>query len=399
MANDLIVLIDKNPLIVLMFCLLVGYYLGKIKLGHFTIGATIGVLGISLFMGRFFNYSKNDLLGNLFFCFFMYAVGYRIGPEFLTSIKKIGMKVVYIAIGFFTVALIVGLGLAKMFKLSPGIMAGIFAGSLTQSAVIGSSMETIAQLPISNHLKELYISQIPVAYVITYVFGTIGVIFFLRAFLPAVMKLDLKQQAIKQSQKIYQTIPINKRQSIKITDISYVWLFLGLLASLLLGMLKITINHIPIALGSGTASLIIGLLQSAYADRRQLKVNIPSALLVFMQSFGLNVFIANVGLSSAKNFAQAFHSMGLSVLVIGMLVSILPILIVFIVAYYLFKIEPVMLIAALAGSDTLSAVLNDLSVELESKEATAYVAACFAPAYAIGNILITLLGPLVLMIM
>lgn len=89
-----------------------------------------------------------------------------------------------------------------MFHIGPGIAAGIIAGGLTQSAVIGSSLETISKLQISDHLKTLYSNQIPIVYALTYVFGTIGVLIFLRDIMPKLMHIDLKKQAVKTAKEL-----------------------------------------------------------------------------------------------------------------------------------------------------------------------------------------------------
>lgn len=55
-----------------------------------------------------------------------------------------------------------------------GEAAGLLAGSQTISAVIGVASDTIHELGVSEAQKATYINAIPVAYAVTYIFGTAG---------------------------------------------------------------------------------------------------------------------------------------------------------------------------------------------------------------------------------
>ncbi len=64
--------------------------------------------------------------------------------------------------------------LAKIMGYHVGEAAGLLAGSQTISAVIGVASDTINQLGISDAQKATFINAIPVAYAVTYIFGTAG---------------------------------------------------------------------------------------------------------------------------------------------------------------------------------------------------------------------------------
>ncbi|WP_054669503.1 hypothetical protein [Lentilactobacillus senioris] len=91
---------------------------------------------------------------------------------------------------------------------------------MTQSAVIGSSLETIQKLPISGSLKALYSSQIPIVYALTYVFGTIGgVLIFLRDLAPKMLHINVKDQATKVAREMNFTAAVPSMTRIRTYDV------------------------------------------------------------------------------------------------------------------------------------------------------------------------------------
>ncbi|WP_054669505.1 hypothetical protein [Lentilactobacillus senioris] len=84
-----------NPVISIFICLGLGYILGRVKFGSFTLGATVGVLVVSLIFGQIGGvFTRDTVLGDIFFDFFMFAIGYRVGPTFVSSMKRFGMKII-----------------------------------------------------------------------------------------------------------------------------------------------------------------------------------------------------------------------------------------------------------------------------------------------------------------
>lgn len=96
------------------------------------------------------------------------------GPQFFRGLKKDGLPQVW-----FSLVMLVGLLItvwlcSKVMGYNPGEAAGLLSGSQTISAVIGVANDTINGLSISQNLKTEYINIIPVAYAVTYIFGTAG---------------------------------------------------------------------------------------------------------------------------------------------------------------------------------------------------------------------------------
>ena len=195
MLDTIIHFMVNNQTFTLFICVALGFAIGSYKIaGRFNIGATVGTLIVTLIVGQIGAFPRNEMLGTIFFGAFMFSVGYRIGPQLLVSLKLFGIRIIIASLFWMLVAFFVSWGLFVAFKIGPGIAAGVISGSLTQSATVASSLQTIGSLPVSNAVKSTYEAQLPVAYALTYVFGTLGVIVFLRDIAPKICGITIEEQ-------------------------------------------------------------------------------------------------------------------------------------------------------------------------------------------------------------
>lgn len=201
--NIVIDFLEKNPSVAIFICLAFGYLIGKLKYKSFSLGSTVGTLIIGLILGQLGLFKISPIVKNIFFSLFIFTIGYEVGPAFVNSLKKSGVKLVIHAIFFSIVAFAVAMGCFKIFHVSAGEGAGIIAGSLTQSAVIGTSASAINGLDISSIEKTIMESKVAIAYAITYVFGTVGVLIFLKNIAPMLLGVNLKQETKRMIEKIH----------------------------------------------------------------------------------------------------------------------------------------------------------------------------------------------------
>lgn len=191
----------SNRVFTLFICLAIGFLIGNYKIaGKFNIGATVGTLIVTLIVGQVGSFPRDEMLGTIFFGAFMFSVGYRIGPQLLVSLKLFGIRILIASIFWMVVAFLVGWSLFSAFKIGPGIAAGVISGALTQSATVASSLQTIGSLPVSQSVRATYEAQLPVAYALTYVFGTLGVIIFLRDLAPKILGISIAEQGPKMAE-------------------------------------------------------------------------------------------------------------------------------------------------------------------------------------------------------
>lgn len=194
--------LQKNPSVAIFLCLALGYLVGKLRYKSFSLGSTVGTLLVGLVLGQFAIFHVSPVVKNIFFSFFIFTIGYEVGPAFANSLKKSGVKLVIHSVFFSVVAFAVAMICFKVFKIGPGEGAGIISGSLTQSAVIGTSASAINSLDISSAQKTAMESRVAIAYAITYIFGTVGILIFLKNIAPMLLHVNLKQETKRMIEKI-----------------------------------------------------------------------------------------------------------------------------------------------------------------------------------------------------
>lgn len=186
-----------NPSVAIFLTLGLGYLLGRFHIKSFKLGATVGVLLVGLVIGQMGKFQIAPVVKNLFFDLFIFTIGYEVGPVFIDSFKKKGIKFIIQSIVFSVIAFGVAFGLFKVFHVKFGEAGGIIAGALTQSACIGTANSAIEALHISSAAKQAAMSQVAIAYALTYVFGTVGVLIFLKNIAPAILHVNLKEATKK----------------------------------------------------------------------------------------------------------------------------------------------------------------------------------------------------------
>ncbi len=78
-----------------------------------------------------------------------------------------------------------------------------------------------------------------------------------------------------------------------------------------------------------------------------------------------------------------------------MFLSLFPHFLTLLFSHFILKLSIVENLGALSGVGTLTAALNSLNEETESSVFSLF----YTPTYAIGNILLTILGPLVVFLL
>ena len=163
----------ERPELAIFLTIFLGFWLGKLRIGKFTLGTVTSVLLVGVVVGQL-NIAVPGPVKSVFFLLFLFAVGYKVGPQFFRGLKKDGLPQVGFAVLMCIVSLVAPWILAKIMGYHIGEAVGLLAGSQTISAVIGVASDTINQLGISEAQKATYINAIPVSYAVTYIFGTAG---------------------------------------------------------------------------------------------------------------------------------------------------------------------------------------------------------------------------------
>ena len=195
MFENILDILKSNPQVVVFLAIAIGYFIGRLKIFGFSMGSTAGVLIAALVLGQM-DINVPPLLKAVGFALFIFTIGYKIGPQFFGALKKEGLNYIWISL----VVTFTGLGMAillgKVFGFDRGITAGLLGGALTQSSVIGTAEGAIKHLAVSAADKATLQSNVAIAYAITYIFGTAGLVIFFKL-VPRLMGIDLKKEAKK----------------------------------------------------------------------------------------------------------------------------------------------------------------------------------------------------------
>ncbi|MEV3937511.1 aspartate-alanine antiporter [Glycomyces sp. NPDC049804] len=178
-----------HPEIAIFLALGLGFLVGKLKIKGIALGPVTGTLLAGVLVGILFaGLDIPDLVKTVAFVAFLFALGYNVGPQFFAGLRGDGVKQVILAIVNCVFGLLVVIVLAKTLGYGPGWGAGLLAGGLTQSAVIGVADSAIAALPglSAADVKELE-SQVAVGYAVCYLFGTAAAAFFLSTIAPKML--------------------------------------------------------------------------------------------------------------------------------------------------------------------------------------------------------------------
>jgi aspartate-alanine antiporter len=195
-------ILKAAPEMALFAALAFGHALGRLKFGSFSLGGVAGSLVVALVIGQLTGVVMPDALKALCFALFIYAVGFKSGPEFFGGLNRSSLKLMASSVVQCLVAFIAVIVLARAYGFGKGFGAGLGAGALTQTAMLGTAGDAIARLGLAPDESARLNSQMAVAFAITYVFGTVGVIIFLRSLAPRLLGVDVKRAARELESKL-----------------------------------------------------------------------------------------------------------------------------------------------------------------------------------------------------
>ncbi|PYJ42780.1 MAG: aspartate-alanine antiporter [Verrucomicrobia bacterium] len=181
--------------------LAIGFLIGRVKIGSFSLGTTVGTLLAGVAIGQL-GIQVPAVVKYVFFDLFLFTTGYKVGPQFFRALKKDALPQVTLTLVLCVTCLIAAFTAAKLLGYDMGTAAGLLAGAFTESTVIGTASDAIGRLSISAADKTTLTNNIPVAYAVTYLIGTAFIVWFLPNVGPKLMRVDLKEEARKLRDKM-----------------------------------------------------------------------------------------------------------------------------------------------------------------------------------------------------
>ncbi|WP_341313127.1 aspartate-alanine antiporter [Paraburkholderia sp. IMGN_8] len=172
----------------------------------------------------------------------------------------------------------------------------------------------------------------------------------------------------------------------------FIYMGVGLVLGLLIGLIVINIGGIPLTLGSGGGCLLAGLLFGWMRGKHPMYGVMPSAASQLLKDFGLAAFVAVVGLNSGLQAVVTVKQSGVTIFLLGVFVTLFPLLLTMLFGRYVLRYDNAAILAgALSGSRSANPAFGGVLDKAESAVPTVP----FAITYAIANVALTLLGPLV----
>jgi len=202
MLDAMRVVLQGHPEIAFFLVLGLGYLFGKIAFGSFKLGAVTGTLLAGVLVGQLGVTLPNEVK-QCFFLLFLFAIGFRTGPQFFRGLKSDGLAHAALAAIVATAGLLVAWVVAVLFGYDAGTGAGLVAGALTESAAIGTAMDAIARLDLAEADRTALTNNIPVAFAVTYLVGVTVAAWVLSQLAPKLLRVDLAEECRKLEEQMH----------------------------------------------------------------------------------------------------------------------------------------------------------------------------------------------------
>lgn len=549
-----------SPELAIFLTLAIGFWVGSLKFGSFSLGAVTGTLLAGVLVGQL-DIAISPQVKSVFFIMFLFAVGFGVGPQFVRGIANDGLPqaIFAVIVSFLCLGCVYIAAIASGY--GPGMAEGLLAGSQTISASIGLATDAINRSGLSAEHAQAELNAIPVAYAVTYLFGTVGTGWILAFLGPKLLRINLAQECeryerdmnirpmdgsantawhsyivrayklktagliagktVEDAENSQETriflenlrrdgkiipfdnttllregdivavsgphealvywsnhaeevadqelieipvetvdivvtskklngqrlidlstapyargiyinairrgsmnvdIPVLSQTAINRGDIinitgtrrhvadviknvgyadrptnvtSMVLVGGGIFVGGLLGSLVLPIGGVPITLSSSGGALIAGLILGWLRGVTPKLGNVPSASVWFMNTVGLNIFIAVVGISAGPTFIKGLEQAGVSVFFWGVFASALPMLVAPLIGKYIFRFDPAINLGCCGGARTSTA-----SVAMVADVAKSNVPMLgYTVPYAVSNTLLTMWGLVIVLLL
>jgi putative transport protein len=191
----------SNPELAVFLTLAIGFLIGRVKFGSFSLGIVVGTLLAGVLIGQL-DIKVPGIVKQIFFALFLFTTGYKVGPQFFRGLKRDAIPQMVLTIVLCVTCLLTAFGFAKLLGFDVGTAAGLLAGAFSESTVIGTAGEAIQRLAIPETEKTALLNNIPVAYAVTYLIGTASLVWFIPTIGPKLMGINLREEGARMQAEI-----------------------------------------------------------------------------------------------------------------------------------------------------------------------------------------------------
>src|SRR5215212_3585349 len=190
----------QYPEIAIFISLAVGYYVGSFTYKGLGLGAVTATLIAAVIIGQL-GITVTGPLKPFFFLMFLFAIGYAVGPQFVRGIAKDGLPQALFAAVVCVFCLLSAYLVAKLAGYDVGTAVGLYAGSQTISASMGLGTDAINRLGLPPEETKNLLDGMPVAYAISYIFGTVGSAVVIALLGPVLLGINLEEACKRYEEK------------------------------------------------------------------------------------------------------------------------------------------------------------------------------------------------------
>ena len=366
-----------------------GYLIGNIKIKGISLGSA-GVLVVALIFGIYINTrpeitiinntitlfnadikAKYSFLSSVGTVLFVTAIGFVAGPKFFRNFNKKSMS--YICLGIITI-LLGGLCTILFIKfdknLSSFLAAGLMTGALTSTPGLSAAKEVI----------NANADMVTAGYGIAYLFGVLGVVLFVQI-IPKILKIDIEKERLNliATNKVKL---LDETKYIKVDSFGFFPFFLAIVFGCLIG--SIYIPKINFSLGNSGGCLISGLIIGHFGHIGKIDCHIEQSIIKSTRELGLILFFVGAGVPGGVNFAS---NIKISYFIYGMLITLIPMIITYILATKFFKMSVLNALASITGGMTSTPALGAL-IQVSGTDDIANAYAASYPAALVTIVII-----------
>ena len=554
--------LKQYPEIAIFLTLAFGYYFGKFTIKGIGLGSVTATLLAGVIIGQIGITIAQPLKATVFLMF-LFAVGYGVGPQFVRGVATTGVPQALYTVVQCVLSLLVPVMIVKFVGYDLGYAAGLYSGSQTISAAMGLSTDAINRLGLAADQAKAMLDSMPIAYAVSYMFGTMGSAVVIAIIGPKLLGINLvtackdyeqKQGGVKElggpgtawrrwEVRAYRVAEGGKAAGLRVSeaeallpdarlfmlrvrrngkiedadpstvlqvgdvvavagarevlvpilgahadevedqellampvegvdvlvsnraidgktlvdlskmpeargvflrkivrgatatvipilpnttiqrgdvftiagrtqdtakavkllgvadrptdaaDMAFVGLFIVIGA--LIGSLVFKISGVPLTLSTAGGALIAGIIGGWLRSVRPSFGRVPTPTLWFMNSVGLNIFIAIVGISAGPGFVDGLKTQGMGLFLWGAVATTVPLVIGMFIAKYLFRFHDALTLGIVSGARTTTASLGLVCDQAKSQ----IPALGYTVTYAVGNTLLTIWGMVVIMLL
>ncbi len=330
----------SNPVFLMSLAVLTGVFLGSIRVGRISLGLS-GALFTGLALGLAgFRIPSEYFSWNL--VIFVACVGLLASEDIVKVVRLFGIKFALLG------GLVTGTGAVVTFFLGllgagnadPHLVAGTYTGALTSSPGLGAAMEATGGNPL-----------VIAGYTVAYPFGVMAVVLFVQL-VPVLFHIDVDRERVDLRRMIAPEMdsgrPVHESSLFSLASFAFC-VSLGLA----LGSLKVPVPGLGnLALGSTGGTLLFSLFAGAIGRLGPFSMRMDRKVLSALRSLSLAYFLASAGLMAGPKVLIAVREHGLILIAIGIGAALISEFVGFLVGYYLWKINWVLLSGAICGAMT-----------------------------------------------